>query len=65
MPSRFVDDPKHWSDRAAEMRVLAEAMKDSGAKVMMLDLAADYDKLAERATERARGIGKKPDSDKD
>lgn len=53
MPLRDLNDAKHWHDRAAEMRVLAEGMKDSNAARLMHDLAKDYDTLADRAAERA------------
>jgi hypothetical protein len=47
-----LDNPKHWYDRAAEMRVLADDMANDGARLMLLDLADDYDKLGHRAAER-------------
>jgi hypothetical protein len=53
MPSHFTNDAKHWRDRAAEMRVLAEEMNDIDARAMMLKLASDYDKLGDRAEARA------------
>jgi hypothetical protein len=56
MPASYINDPKHWQDRACEMRALAEQMKEAETKEIMLRLAADYDKLAERATQRANGI---------
>jgi hypothetical protein len=46
-------DVKHWRDRAAEMRGLSEEMKDPKAKVLLLDLADDYDRLADRALDRS------------
>jgi hypothetical protein len=46
-------DVKHWRDRAAEMRGLSEVMKDPKARVLLLDLADDYDKLADRALDRS------------
>jgi hypothetical protein len=52
MPTSFIDDPKHWHDRAAEMRVLSDEMKEAEARRMMLKLADDYDKLGDRAAER-------------
>jgi hypothetical protein len=54
MPPRSVDDPKHWYDRAAEMRVLADDMKNDETQAMMLRLADDYDKLGDRAADRAK-----------
>jgi hypothetical protein len=49
MPSGDVNDPKHWLDRAAEMRALSDTMQDVETKAIMLRLADDYDKLADRA----------------
>ena len=58
MSPRETDDPQHWRDRAAQMRSLAASMAGSNAAILMNDLAADYDKIAERAEIRANG--KKP-----
>ena len=55
MPRRFVDDPKHWYDRAAAMRALADKVNDIEAKAIMLKLADEYDRLAERAETRTSG----------
>jgi len=52
MPSGDIKDPKHWRDRAAEMRALAATMKDSETIAIMHRLADDYDKLADRAALR-------------
>ena len=41
------------NDVAAEMRVLSCDMKDLEAQLMMGKLANDYDKLADRAEDRA------------
>jgi hypothetical protein len=69
MPSGAINDPKHWRDRAAamraladtmkgaaaEMRALADIMKDAETIAIMHRLADDYDKLAERAAQRQNG----------
>jgi hypothetical protein len=48
-------DPQHWRERAAKMRELARTMTDTESAILMNDLAADYDKLAERADIRNDG----------
>jgi hypothetical protein len=60
MPPREINDPKHWRDRAAKMRSLAVTMAGSNAAILLTDLAAEYDRLAERAAIRVNG--KKPRS---
>jgi hypothetical protein len=54
MPAQSINDPQHWRLRAEEMRTLAEDIKDMVARETMLQIAADYDKLAKRAAERVR-----------
>ena len=55
MPLYSINDPKHWLDRAKEARALAEKMDDPEAKRTMLKNADDYERLAQRAEERAAG----------
>jgi hypothetical protein len=50
-----INDPKHWLDRAKEARALAEQIGDPEAKRTMLKNADDYERLAQRAQERATG----------
>jgi hypothetical protein len=50
------NDSKHWRDRAAEMRALADTMKSPDTAAIMLRLASDYDKLADRADARSKGL---------
>ena len=47
-----INDPKHWRDRAAEMRALADCMEKPETVAIMAKLAEDYDKLADRAEAR-------------
>jgi hypothetical protein len=56
LPSQ--SDPQEWRDRAAKMRELARTMTDTAAGILMTDLAAEYDRLAEKAALKANG--KKP-----
>jgi rubrerythrin len=57
MTLQGLNDAKHWRDRAAEMRVLLDEIKDPQAQRIMLKLANDYDKLADRAEGRATEPG--------
>jgi hypothetical protein len=43
-----INDPKHWRHRAEEARAMAESLTDPEAKQLMLNVAADYEKLAKR-----------------
>jgi hypothetical protein len=45
----FINDPEHWKQRAEEARALADQLNDEASKQAMLRIAADYDRLAERA----------------
>jgi hypothetical protein len=58
MPPRIIGDPKHWRGRAARMRAVATTMVETQAGILLTDLAAHYDELAERALIKANG--KKP-----
>jgi hypothetical protein len=56
MPTSFTNDPNHWRARANEARKLADNMNDLQSKEMMLGIARDYDRLAERAEKRSQGL---------
>jgi hypothetical protein len=60
MASDNFNDPKHWRDRAGEMRALAETMAEIETPAIMCRLADDYDKLADRAVARAVQPGAAP-----
>jgi hypothetical protein len=53
-PLPRVNDPKHWYDRAAELRALSDMMKTEEAIAIMLRLAEDYDNLGDRAADRQK-----------
>jgi hypothetical protein len=50
----LADDPAHWQKRADEIRQLAKTLSDAKAREAFLKLAADYDKLAQRAVNRQK-----------
>ena len=54
MPPRDLNDAKLWRDRAAELRALADSYLDKKAAAILLRRADDYDKIAERAADRAK-----------
>jgi hypothetical protein len=56
-PPRNTDDPENWRQRAARMRALALTMKDPETVILMNDLAADYDKQADRVALKAKRKG--------
>jgi hypothetical protein len=43
------NDPAYWRNRADEARAVAVQMKDAHTKAVMLSIAQDYEKLADRA----------------
>jgi hypothetical protein len=52
-PDYLFKTTTHWRMRAEKMRTLAEEANDSTVRAMMLRIAADYDRLAESADDRA------------
>jgi hypothetical protein len=50
--SKSINTPRHWLDRAAEVREIAGNMTEGGMKTAVLKLAGDYDRLAARAIAR-------------
>jgi hypothetical protein len=55
MISHFINEPDHWRARAEEARNLANQMNDPESKDAMLRIADDYERLANRAENRAAG----------
>ena len=54
MSGGLINDPKHWRARAGEARRLAAEMPNDMSKQMMLGVAANYDRLAERSELRPK-----------
>jgi DNA-binding ferritin-like protein len=48
----LIDDAEYWRKRAEEARALAEQMKDTHTKSLMLGIAESYEKIAKWAAER-------------
>jgi hypothetical protein len=52
-PKEISKTAAHWRMRGEEIRTIAEGAKYPSAKSILLGIAADYDRLAEQADERA------------
>ena len=50
--SQLLNDPAHWRARAAEARSVASKVDDPEGKRAMLEIARNYENLAERAERR-------------
>ena len=55
--SNILDDSEHWLNRAGEARALADDLNDPETRRSMLRIADEYERLAERARERAANGG--------
>lgn len=51
----LLNDPRHYEERAEEMRTIADGMQQLDCKAAMYRCAKDYNKLAERARQRSIG----------
>ena len=49
MSPSYVNDSEHWRDRADEMRSLSLMVQHFDTASIVLAVAEDYDKLADRA----------------
>lgn len=54
MSAEDVNDFKHWRERAAKLRSVAESLTDPHARASLLAIAEDYEKLAARAEQRSK-----------
>jgi hypothetical protein len=55
MALNISDDPEYWLKRAEEARTLAEQMRDTHMKAVMLGIAESYEKIAKWVEERISG----------
>src|SRR4051794_40465627 len=46
--TNLLDEPTHWRQRAEQMIAMAQGIADAAAKETMLNIAAGYEKLAQR-----------------
>jgi len=53
-------NPKHWRARAEEARVVAQSLGDAECRRMMLQVAHDYERLADQAERRGKPVGHRP-----
>jgi hypothetical protein len=56
MQHKFQDDPQHWRWRAEEARVDAQLISDPDSRSTMLEIAAECERIAQRAEERMRDL---------
>lgn len=54
----LLSNPQYWRARAEETRTLADSLTDKESKQIMLGVAKDYDRLAQRAEERLNRLKK-------
>jgi hypothetical protein len=52
VPAPSIDDAEYWRKRAEEARTLAEQMKHTHTKSLMLGIAESYEKIAKWTAER-------------
>ena len=52
VPSTIIYDIQHWRHRADEARAMADQITDLASREAMLQVAAGYDRFAERAAAR-------------
>jgi hypothetical protein len=54
--SRYINDPKYWRGRAEEARGMAKGSVDPDVVAMMINVARQYEQLAEQAEARLKTL---------
>jgi hypothetical protein len=54
IPHSLTDEAKDWRNRGEEVRALAGSMDDAKSRLIMLRIAGDYERLAQRAEQRVK-----------
>jgi hypothetical protein len=49
MTRKSLQDTKHWRDRAEQARIQAEQMSDPESRRRMLQVAEDYERMADQS----------------
>src|ERR1700722_4306870 len=60
MQSQFRDDPQHWRWCAQEARIHAELIIDPESKLTLLEIADEYEGIAQSAKEGIRACERRP-----
>jgi hypothetical protein len=53
---RSLSDSRNWRDRAEEATTMADAMRDPVARQLMLDVAREYQELAQEAEQQEQAV---------
>jgi hypothetical protein len=61
--SKTMNNPRYWRRRASEVRIRAGAEPDLGLKRKLLNLAKNYEDIADQAEERVRAARSRPQGD--
>lgn len=56
MSDSYLNNVKHWQDRAEETRAKAEQYRSDESKQRMLRIADEYDRLAARVEDRRSSL---------
>jgi hypothetical protein len=55
-----MDDPNHWIKRAKEARQIAKQLEDKNMKIIMEDIAAGYERIADHVAHNSKSANHSP-----